>query len=105
MKTLADLKRNADKYEWKLLENSWFERIPPHQKEWRRVSRTMGDKFALETIKDGEKIDSWVSYPRSTELEIIDNEDATFDVIIARDCGANKPSHIMHYKLKPITQG
>ncbi len=38
MKTLADLKRQAKYFEWKLTSNSFYKNIPEHQANYRRVS-------------------------------------------------------------------
>jgi len=106
MKTLSDLKRNASKYEWKLVKNSWYDGIPEHQLAWRPVGRVQSNRFTLWTDKDGSKCESWVDFPKASELHIeplCNNKDKSvcYEVTFKRDTGAvNK--HEMIYFLRTI---
>jgi hypothetical protein len=70
MKTLSDLKRNCANYNWSLQSNSFYAEVPDHQKSYRRVSCVQSTKFALETRKDEHMVDSWVNFPKASELTI-----------------------------------
>lgn len=70
MKTLADLKRDASKYQWSLIKNSWYDGIPEYQLAFRDVGRVQGSKFSLWTNKDGSLCESWVDFPKASDLTI-----------------------------------
>jgi len=110
MKTLADLKRNAKNYVWSLKENSWFKQIPQFQRDWRSVSIVQSTKMAFDTNKDGIKTQSWMDFPKASELQIIPLGNDMFTIIIKQVCEqtdndiqhwGKKPDHIMIYELKP----
>lgn len=108
MKTLADLKKTAHKYEWALVSNSWYKQVPEFQAAYRKVSRVQSSKLALETIKDGQSMDSWIDFPKASELEIrhicLSHYDLTIRRVIEADERMQRPEsiHTMVYKLKPI---
>lgn len=100
MKTLADLKRTAHLYEWSLVHNSWFKDVPSFQREFRRVTKLQSKSFAIGIVKNGELLDSWQDFPKSSELRIEHNGDL-ITLTITRDCG-DRPAHVMQYILRPI---
>lgn len=104
MKTLADLKRNADKYLWSVNFNSWFKEIALHQREFRSVAIKQSNSIGFATIIKGENKISWMDWPKASELEIepINNWfDNSYRVTITRKI-ENRPDHVMIYELKPI---
>ena len=101
MKTLADLKRNADKYEWYLMENSWFKNVAPHLATWRKVGRIESRRLTLLTERDGKTFESWLDFPKAKELEILAQDYGKYILIFKMQCEHN-PEHIMIYHLKPI---
>lgn len=105
MKTLADLKRDATKYEWSLTSNSWFKEIPAFQKASRRVALVQSNKMAFKTIKDGKETLSWIDFPKASELFICCEETqqllGVIIIMITRKCG-DRPDHVMTYMLNKI---
>jgi hypothetical protein len=101
MKTLADLKRNATNYVWSLKENSWFKQVPQHQRDYRKVGRLLSNKLSFITNINGEQKESWIDFPKATEMQLTPINDDMYCLIIKRDCG-DKPPHIMIYELKAI---
>ena len=103
MKTLADLKRNANKFQWSLVKNSWFDGIPEHQKAYRDIGTVQTQRFTLLTNKDGELIESWMDWPKANELTIIPvvahGVNMGYEVIINRETGAVN-THEMIYFLR-----
>jgi|HubBroStandDraft_3_1064219.scaffolds.fasta_scaffold900970_1 hypothetical protein len=100
MKTLADLKRNAHLYLWSLKENSWFKQIPTFQAAYRKVGRVQSSKLSLGTDKGNQLTESWIDFPKSSELQLINLGQERFAIIIKCDCGSDRPPHIMIYELK-----
>lgn len=78
MKTLAALKREAHNFKWSMIRtNSFFVReIPEFLKAYRKVTQVQSDRMAMETHKDGHVIDSWVTFPKAKQVEIV--EDSIF---------------------------
>lgn len=79
MKTLAALKREAKNFKWSMIHtNSFFFRngIPEFLKAYRKVTRVQADSIAFETIKDGKISESWATFPKAKQVEII--EDSIF---------------------------
>lgn len=110
MKTLADIKRDAAKYEWSLTANSWYKSVPEFQSAYRRVSRLQGSKFALATIKDGQESDSWIDFPKASEITLRHNGLSSYTLTINRIIPGNpnmdRPEsvHTMVYQLRPILE-
>ena len=100
MNTLKDLKQSAHKYEWTLIHNSWFADIPSSQATARRVSRVLSTKLAFKTIKDGVESESWLDFPKSSELSIKQFGLSVYEITIERKHGDK--SHVMKYRLSPI---
>jgi hypothetical protein len=72
MKTLADFKR-------KIKEGVQLETFNHYLNAsfgTRKVSIVQSNSFALETIKEGEKVDSWFEYPKAKDIEFIDSNTA-----------------------------
>ncbi len=72
MKTLADLKRDCDKYEWSLVHSSWYVQVPEHLYQWRRISKKQTNGIFLRTFT-GNKIcirHTWFKFPYAKELSI-----------------------------------
>ena len=72
MKTLADFKR-------KIKEGVQIETFNHYLNVSfgiRKVSIVQSNSFALETIKEGEKVDSWCQYPKAKDIEFVDNNTA-----------------------------
>lgn len=42
----------------------------------RKISKVQSNSFALETIRNGENVDSWCEYPKAKDFEIIDENTA-----------------------------
>ncbi len=114
MKTLADLKRNCVNYEFKLCENSWFKQLPVFQKEYRKVGRVQSNRFTLLTDKNGngELIESWLDFPKASEIQLIPLNDSQYCLIIKQECEQSeydiehfgkKPPHIMIYELRKVS--
>ena len=106
MKTLADLKRNANKYTWALTKNSWYETIPDFQAQPRKVATIQSSKFSLLTLKNGVESESWIDWPKAGELEIKHYGLSVYDITIKRElqsyADGSKQYHIMKYRLSPI---
>ena len=106
MKTLADLKRNAHKYQWQLTKNSWYENIPEFQAVPRKVATVQSSKFSLLTIKNGVESESWIDFPKAGELTIQHNGLSVYDITIKRELQSYADGsiqyHIMKYRLSPI---
>ncbi len=105
MQTLSDLKKNCANYEWALIENSWSKCVPDFQKCFRKVGRVQSQKFTLLTIKNGVESESWVDFPKASELTIqrnIHNLSDSYTIFFTRKCGENQPDHVMCYLIKPI---
>ncbi len=102
MKTVTDLKRLCIDYQFKLFENSWFKNLPVFQQEWRRVGRVQTNSFTLMTDKtgDGNETESWIDFPKASEMQLIKIGENHYTLIIKRNCGADKPPHIMIYELR-----
>lgn len=107
MKTLADLKRNANKFQWSLIKNSWFGAIPEHQLGFRDVGTMKTIEFSLLTNKNGELTDSWIEWPKASELTmhkvIAHGICMGYEVTFTRDTGAVNP-HVMIYWLRPVEE-
>jgi hypothetical protein len=105
MKTLADLKKHAHLYEWALVSNSWYKEVPEFQAEYRSVARVQSSKLSLNTVKDGQQCESWLDFPKASELTMTINDDCTTTLIIARVCkgfhGEPDKIHTMIYRLRP----
>jgi hypothetical protein len=78
MKTLTALKREATKFKWSMFRtNSFFlPIIPDFLKAYRKVTRVQADRIAFETVKNGEVIESWGTFPKAKQVEIV--EDSIF---------------------------
>lgn len=78
MKTLAALKREAKNFKWSMFRtNSFFiPEIPDFLKAYRKVTRVQADRIAFETIKNGETSESWATFPKAKQVEIV--EDSIF---------------------------
>ena len=104
--TLAQLKREADIWEWSLLENSWYKSVPEFQRAWRKVGSKNTVGFTLLTLKDGKINESSIDWPKASEIEITysDNHDGWL-VQINRVCkgawGEPDKIHTMIYQLRP----
>lgn len=110
MKTLADIKREANKYEWSLTSNSWYQSVPEFQSAWRKVSRLQSNRLALKTLKDGTESDSWIDFPKASEITIQHNGLSSYTLTINRIIPGNpnmdRPDsvHTMTYALRPILE-
>jgi hypothetical protein len=101
MKTLADLKRNCHLYKWRLVHNSWYKEVPPHQSEYRTVNTVSTRGFTLNTCKDGSWTQSHVDFPKAKELYMGTNDDGSINLIITRRMeNEATPDHQMVYKLE-----
>lgn len=99
--TLAQLKRQADIWEWSLLANSWYSSVPDFQKAWRKVGSKNTVGFTLLTEKDGKISESSLDWPKASEVEIVYSySHKGYLVQITRKCG-DRPDHIMIYALRP----
>lgn len=78
MKTLTALKREATNFKWSMFRtNSFFiPEIPEFLKAYRKVTRVQADRIAFETIKNGEISESWATFPKAKQVEIV--EDSIF---------------------------
>ncbi len=103
MKTLKDLKTNAHKFKWALTGNSWSRQIPERQATPRLVKRVQSAKLSLLTIHDGEEHESWLDFPKASELEIKHYGLSVYDLIITRKDEDRAP-HVMQYRLTPILE-
>jgi hypothetical protein len=106
MKTLSDLKKHAHIYEWALVSNSWFKQVPDFQASYRTVTRVQSTKLALKTIKDGVISESWIDFPKASELTITLKDCEyilTINRIIPADLNMQREEsiHTMVYKLRP----
>lgn len=99
MKKLADLKRQAKNFKWKMIYNSWFANCN-ELNYFRPCVYTDTVRLGLETIKENAKRISYLKWPKAKEVKIIKNDEG-FIVEITRDCGDNKP-HVMKYELQPV---
>jgi hypothetical protein len=112
MKTLADLKRDSHKYEWSLTFNSWYasQPVPEYQIAYRKVSRVQSSRLALITIKDGIEKESWMDFPKASELTIRHNGLSSYTLTFKRIIPANpnmqraETVHTMEYQLRPILE-
>ena len=113
MKTLADLKKHCTEYLWKLEYNSLYPGvIPVHQKDFRRVTQVKSRAFALYTNVNGLLKDSWIEFPKATEMKITKKQFSNcYELTITRDLDPDvksfrpmgtKRHHVMIYTLKPI---
>jgi len=101
MKTLKDLKQTAHKYEWSLISNSWYQNVPSQQAEPRRVGRVATQRMTLLTVKNGENKESWLDFPKASELSISHYGLSTYKLTITKP-NDNREPHVMVYMLKPI---
>jgi hypothetical protein len=79
MKTLTALKREAKNFKWSMIHtNSFFfgNGIPDFLKAYRKVTRVQADRIAFETIKEGKASESWTTFPKAKQVEIV--EDSIF---------------------------
>jgi hypothetical protein len=101
MKTLAALKRQAKDFKWSMTEtNSFFFRggIPDFLKAYRKVTKVQADRLAFETNKNGEKAESWVTFPKAKQVAIEQSNDA-YIVTFTQDTGTFIKYHLV--KAKP----
>lgn len=72
MKTRADLKRQCKDFEWSLIENTYMSgEVPSYQHAFRQVKNIYSTNFTLLTEINGEIKESWIDFPKASELEII----------------------------------
>jgi len=76
MKTLSALKREAKNFTWSMFRtNSFFiPEIPDFLKAYRKVTRVQADRIAFETIKDGVISESWATFPKAKQVEIVEEQ-------------------------------
>ena len=74
MKTLSDLKREANNYTWEMYYNSWFGGyLQPGHKFYgkqRKVLKVQSNSLCFEI--EGQKTGSWLDWPKARELTITD---------------------------------
>lgn len=100
MKTLAALKREAKNFKWSMIRtNSMFfgADIPDFLKEYRNVSRVQADRIAFETLKEGKIRESWSMFPKSKQVEILEDDifRNTYFVKLTNDSGTFIQYHLM----------
>ena len=103
MKTLKDLKQTAHKYTWSLTSNSWYQNVPSRQAEPRRVGRVATQRMTLLTTKNGETQESWLDFPKASELSINHYGLSKYKLTITRPIDNREP-HVMVYMLAPIIE-
>lgn len=104
MKTLAELKKQIHLFELSLAHNSWYKTVPEFQQVWRSVARVQSGKFSLNTIKDGKLSESWIDFPKASEMTLtIENclIYLTIERVIPGGFGVEDSTHTMIYKLRP----
>lgn len=104
MKTLSDLKKHIHIYELSLIHNSWYKSVPEHQTAWRSVARVKSNKFSLNTMKDCLTTESWLDFPKASELTLkIENCEIIMTIkrVIHGGFGVEDSTHTMIYKLRP----
>ena len=96
MKTLADLKRDCEKYKWFLVSNSWFPENKPdwHNANHRKVVIKQSKSIAFETLKGA----SWVNFPKAKNLIISPAGEDRFFVVFMGD---NPEDCTLEYHLIP----
>jgi hypothetical protein len=108
MKTLSDLKKTAHKYEWLLTHNSWYSTPGVASDQWRTVSAVLTNKMSLNTLINGVIKQSWIDFPKASELTIkhlgLNAYELTINRIIKADPWMDRPEsvHTMIYKIRPI---
>jgi len=100
MKNLADLKRNANRFKWSMVSNSWFNQVPEFLNQFRTVSRLQTQRIAFNTIKDGMARESWTDFPKAKNLEIVALDNGDYHLTFKGD---NEKDCTLVYLLKPIT--
>lgn len=102
MKTLADLKRDAQNYEWSMIHNSWFTNTN-NLKSFRKVACKNNVGLGFETIRsNGEKAISYLDWPKAKELHITKIDNESYHVMIASLC--RDKEHVILYELKLIKE-
>lgn len=106
MKTLKDLKSNANKFKWSLIKNSWYQSVPDFQKSPRKVGQVLTNKFSLITIKNGVESESWLDFPKAKELSINKFDNGVYEItinkILQEYADGSIQYHLMIYRLYPI---
>jgi hypothetical protein len=100
MKNLSELKLNAHRFQWSMLQNTWFDSVPEFLSAFRPVSRVQTQKLAFTTIKNGISTESWTDFPKAKNLSIkaLENGDYIVEFI-----GETEKHCSLTYLLKPIT--
>ena len=70
IKTLAELKRNAKNFEWKMIKHSWFKEIRAELKAFREVAEITNKHIAFYTQKNGYYELSYIDLPKAINLII-----------------------------------
>lgn len=102
MKTLADLKRNAQNYSWEMIFNSWFGGDLKEGQKFYKLQRTVGKVQTNSLAFNTNGRLSWLDWPKASEIDIIpyDNENGAFVVLITP---SDEKECAMRYVLRPIT--